>query len=110
MNKNITCSACGRKTNNLHLVTIPYDEQSLGGRVLIYCYDCRQSKQHIVDLCIPLQMVTSSFLIKLYSLGRTNSDVNAVLSKLKIDDKTLLQKLEKINSENSKNGIFRSTD
>ena len=108
MSRNIICSACGRKTNNLHLVTIPYDERSLGGRVLIYCYDCRHSKQHIVDLCIPLQMVTSSFLIKLYSLGRTNSDVNAVLSKLKIDDKTLLQKLEKIDYVNRKSGIFDS--
>jgi hypothetical protein len=64
------CSRCGESVE-LHLVTLPYQSERRGGRILVYCRPCRDVMK--TDVSIPLELVTAALFVGLYRLGFTDS-------------------------------------
>ena len=96
MNETISCSSCGG-VEDLHLVTYRYEEGTFSGRVLVYCLNCRSAKGHMIDVSIPLALVTPELFFSLYELGKTESDpefaVSLVFSR---QDPDLVRRIESV--------------
>ena len=90
------------------MITIPYDEVSAAGRVLVYCEDCRQGYASNIDVCIPLESVTSEIFLGLYAKNRTASDpLTATEIVFGFTDREIISKASEIWAEQKrgKNGI-----
>jgi hypothetical protein len=69
----VNCSRCG-SLDELHLVTIPYEENSGPGRGLVYCRACRIEMADLIDVDIPIEMVSHAVFLDLYRKGSMSSD------------------------------------
>ena len=69
----VNCSRCG-SLDVLSLVTVPYEQGGVAGRVLIYCDACRADMNDMLGEIIPLAKVSPAVLLDLYRTGKTASD------------------------------------
>ena len=67
------CSRCGARYE-LALVTLRYSQHEPGGRVLLYCPQCRTDFSNHIGVCIPLDDVTDDVFLELYRTGNAESD------------------------------------
>jgi len=70
MTDEVRCSSCGDAAS--WLITLPYGDDSLVGRILAYCTRCRVRHSGVV-VSIPLELVSDDVFLKLYELGYSES-------------------------------------
>lgn len=91
---NPSCSNCNAP-RRLHLVTCAGPGADEPGRLLVYCPSCRQDKAHMLDVSIPLELVSRELLLALYMTGKTESDPAMVVDHiLGLSDSTIVADLE----------------
>jgi hypothetical protein len=108
VSKSVHCSRCGGN-EDLYFVTCRELGDSSLGRILVYCQSCRSEMQQIIDISVPLTLVTKDLFLSLYRLGKTASDpmtsVNIVFG---IQDHRLQSEVEKIIQElHTPKGLIR---
>jgi hypothetical protein len=100
MNTAVTCSSCGG-TRDLHFVTCGIAGSDIPGRTLVYCSDCRSDRHHMIDVSLPISLLTPDLFASLYSVGKTQSDpevaVGLAFGKLDLD---LVARVQGILSKN----------
>jgi hypothetical protein len=47
--------------------------------MLVYCPQCRLEHQHMIDVSVPMELVTPETLVGLYQMRKTSSDPATVL-------------------------------
>lgn len=67
-----SCSACGGG-HDLHLVTYRYPDGP-GGRLLVYCGPCRETRREHLGVDLPIADVTIESFVALYQHELTESD------------------------------------
>ena len=70
---NVRCSSCGGG-EGLYLITAGSPGTDFPGRTLLYCGDCRARNHQLIDISLPIDLVTPDLFASLYELGRTGSD------------------------------------
>jgi hypothetical protein len=90
-----SCSNCGCR-ERLHLVTCAGPGADEPGRTLVYCNQCRADKPLMIDVSIPIGLLTEELLIGLYATGKTTSDPNTVVGLiLGLEDTSITEKLRR---------------
>lgn len=100
MDTAVNCSSCGG-ARDLHLVTCGIAGGDIPGRILVYCSDCRSDRHHMIDVSIPIPLLSPNLFASLYSLGKTESDpeiaIELAFGKL---DMNLIARVQQILSKN----------
>lgn len=68
----VRCSSCAMPA--VLVVTVAYEQETRGGRLLAYCLDCRERLAERIRLAIPIEFVNDETFISLYENGYTRSD------------------------------------
>lgn len=72
MYSSVNCSSCGGK-GDLYFVTCGQAGSDSPGRTLVYCAACRKERHQMIDVSIPLSLLTPDLFLDLYRLGKTTS-------------------------------------
>lgn len=73
MNSVVDCSNCNG-VEDLYFVTCGDPGSDFPGRTLVYCAHCRREKFTMIDISLPLSLLTPDIFRQLYVMGKTESD------------------------------------
>jgi hypothetical protein len=91
-----SCSNCSGR-HKLHVVTCAGPGADEPGRILVYCSSCRTDHQHMLDVSMPIELLSRTALVGLYRCGKTVSDPKIMAETiLGLDDPALVDELELI--------------
>ena len=95
--KGAACSRCGHPA--AWLVSLPYNEQSSSGRLLVYCDDCRAERAGAIAVAVPLSVLAhdvDGILTWLYEEGFTRSDPRGAAGVLQVPEGSWVTRAEQI--------------